>query len=410
MGFDDNALFKHTNVSELRDKSQVFVKPLIKNTHMKKIVLSLFVCFSFVFKANAQATEIDTREIGGITTAAPFLLIIPDARSGAMGDIGVATSADAFSLFHNPAKMAFSDRQVRAGITYSPWLRNLTDDIFTGSISYMNRFSENAAWGADFKYFSLGQIDLTDSGGNSTGTINPNEFVFTGSYALKLSETFSMGVSLKYLRSNLAFTGTSSTLQPINSFGVDVSGYYQSEEENYGTFNGRYRFGFNIANIGPKVSYVPGEEDFIPTNLKIGGGFDFILDDYNTISTTIEFTKLLVPSPQLDGSDEDVSWVSGIFSSFGDAEDGFSEELQEFTYAFGTEYLYNNAFALRAGYFHENENKGNRQFFTMGAGFKTNALNVDLSYLANASDVNNPLENSLRFSISFDLGEIYDDY
>ena len=376
---------------------------------MRKIVLCLFVSFSFVCTTNAQ-TNIDTREIGGITTAAPFLLIIPDARSGAMGDIGVATSADAFSLFHNPAKMAFSNRQVRAGITYSPWLRNLTDDIFTGSVSYMNRFSENAAWGADFKYFSLGQIDLTDSGGNSTGVINPNEFVFTGSYALKLSETFSMGVSLKYLRSNLAFTGTTSTLQPINSFGVDVSGYYQSEEENYGTFNGRYRFGFNFANIGPKVSYVPGEEDFIPTNLKIGGGFDFILDDYNTISTTIEFTKLLVPSPQTDGSDEDVSWVSGIFSSFGDAEDGFSEELQEFTYAFGTEYLYNNAFALRAGYFHENENKGNRQFFTMGAGFKTNALNVDLSYLANASDVNNPLENSLRFSVSFDLGEIYDDY
>jgi hypothetical protein len=376
---------------------------------MRKIVLCLFVSFSFVCTTNAQ-TNIDTREIGGITTAAPFLLIIPDARSGAMGDIGVATSADAFSLFHNSAKMAFSNRQVRAGITYSPWLRNLTDDIFTGSVSYMNRFSENAAWGADFKYFSLGQIDLTDSGGNSTGVINPNEFVFTGSYALKLSETFSMGVSLKYLRSNLAFTGTTSTLQPINSFGVDVSGYYQSEEENYGTFNGRYRFGFNVANIGPKVSYVPGEEDFIPTNLKIGGGFDFILDDYNTISTTIEFTKLLVPSPQTDGSDEDVSWVSGIFSSFGDAEDGFSEELQEFTYAFGTEYLYNNAFALRAGYFHENENKGNRQFFTMGAGFKTNALNVDLSYLANASDVNNPLENSLRFSVSFDLGEIYDDY
>ncbi len=376
---------------------------------MRKIVLYLLVCFSFVFNANAQ-TDIDTSEIGGITTAAPFLLIIPDARSGAMGDIGVATSADAFSLFHNPAKMAFSNRQVSAGITYSPWLRNLTDDIFTGSVSYMNRFSENAAWGADFKYFSLGQIDLTDSGGNPTGIINPNELVFTGSYALKLSETFSMGVSLKYLRSNLAFTGTTSTLQPINSFGVDVSGYYQSEEENYGTFNGKYRFGFNVANIGPKVSYVPGEEDFIPTNLKIGGGFDFILDDYNTISTTIEFTKLLVPSPQRDGSDEDVSWVSGIFSSFGDAEDGFSEELQEFTYAFGTEYLYNNAFALRAGYFHENENKGNRQFFTMGAGFKTNALNVDLSYLANASDVNNPLENSLRFSVSFDLGEIYDDY
>jgi len=375
---------------------------------MKKTVIYLFICFSFVFKSNAQ-TEIDTREIGGITTATPFLLIIPDARSGGMGDIGVATTGDAFSLFHNPAKIAFNSRQVEFGITYSPWLRNLTDDIFTGSASYINRFSDNAAWGADFKYFSLGQIDLTDDRGNSTGIINPNEFVFTGSYALKLSETFSMGVSLKYLRSNLAFTGTSSTLQPINSFAVDVSGYYQSEEENYGNFNGRYRLGFNLANIGPKVSYVPGEEDFIPTNLKLGGGFEFIIDDYSTISTTLELTKLLVPSPQVDGSEEDTSWISGIFSSLGDAQGGFSEELKEFTYALGAEYLYNNAFALRSGYFHENENKGNRQYFTMGAGFKTNALNVDLSYLINASDINNPLENSLRFSLSFDLGEVYDD-
>ncbi|CAI8160448.1 MAG: Uncharacterised protein [Polaribacter sp. SA4-10] len=375
---------------------------------MKKTVIYLFICFSFVFKSNAQ-TEIDTREIGGITTATPFLLIIPDARSGGMGDIGVATTGDAFSLFHNPAKIAFNSRQVEFGITYSPWLRNLTDDIFTGSASYINRFSDNAAWGADFKYFSLGQIDLTDDRGNSTGIINPNEFVFTGSYALKLSETFSMGVSLKYLRSNLAFTGTSSTLQPINSFAVDVSGYYQSEEENYGNFDGRYRLGFNLANIGPKVSYVPGEEDFIPTNLKLGGGFEFIIDDYSTISTTLELTKLLVPSPQVDGSEEDTSWISGIFSSLGDAQGGFSEELKEFTYALGAEYLYNNAFALRSGYFHENENKGNRQYFTMGAGFKTNALNVDLSYLINASDINNPLENSLRFSLSFDLGEVYDD-
>jgi hypothetical protein len=394
---------------------------------MKKTVLCLLICFSFVFKANAQ-TGIDTREIGGITTAMPFLLIIPDARSGGMGDIGVATSADAFSMFHNPAKMAFSSREVRAGITYSPWLRNLTDDIFTGSLSYMNRYSENAAWGADLKYFSLGQIDLTDSNGNSNGVINPNEFALTGSYALKLSETFSMGVSLKYLRSNLTLTGVSGTLQPINSFAVDVSGYYQSEEENYGTFNGRYRLGFNIANIGPKVSYVPGTDqaDFIPTNLKLGGGFDFILDEYNTISTTIEFTKLLVPTPPirdiididndgdtneiLSGKDDNVGWISGIFRSFGDAPNGFSEEIKEFTYAFGAEYLYNNAFALRTGYFHESEDKGNRQYFTMGAGFKTNALNIDLSYLANASDVNNPLENSLRFSVSFDLGEIYEDY
>lgn len=383
---------------------------------MKKTLLLVAFSICTIISVSAQT---NAQQTGGITTAAPFLLIPPDARSGGMGDIGVATSADAFSLFHNPAKMAFGSRQVYAGLTYSPWLRNLTDDIFIGSASYINRFSENSAWGADFKYFSLGEISLTDNQGNANGSINPNEFVLSGAYALKLSETFSMGVGLKYLRSNLAFNGTAgNALQPINSFAVDVSGYYQSFEENYGSFNGRYRIGFNITNIGPKVSYVPGEEDFIPTNLKFGGGFDFILDDYNIISTNLEFTKLLVPTPPLrdgngniiEGKDDNVGWINGIFQSFGDAPGGFSEELQEFTWAMGAEYLYNNAFALRAGYFHESENKGNRQYFTIGAGFRTNALNVDLSYLINSSDVNNPLENSLRFSLSFDLGEIYDDY
>ncbi|MCG1036540.1 type IX secretion system outer membrane channel protein PorV [Polaribacter sargassicola] len=378
---------------------------------MKKIAICFAICALISAKFVAQENS--------ITTATPFLLIVPDARAGGMGDVGVATSADAFSIFHNPAKMAFSNRQIKTGITYSPWLRNLTDDIFVGSGSYMNRFKENAAWGADFKYFSLGQIDLTDSSGNPNGTINPNELVFTGAYALKLSETFSGSVSLKYIRSNLTFNGTSgNSLQPINSFAVDISGYYQSFEENYGNFNGVYRLGFNISNVGPKVSYTPGEEDFIPTNLKLGGGFDFILDDYNTISTTLEFTKLLVPTPPtrddegniVEGKDDNVGWVSGIFQSFGDAPGGFSEEIKEFTYAFGAEYLYNNAFALRGGYFHESEDKGNRQYYTLGAGFKTNALNVDLSYLINSSDVNNPLENSLRFSLSFDLGEIFEYY
>ena len=374
------------------------------------------LCALVSLKVNAQT---NTTQTGGITTATPFLLIVPDARAGGMGDMGVATSADAWSIFHNPAKMTFNDRQIKTGITYSPWLRNLTDDIFIGSGSYINRFSENAAWGAEFRYFSLGQIDLTDNSGNPNGSINPNEFVVTGSYALKLSETFSMGVGLKYIRSNLAFNGTAgNTLQPVNSFAVDVSGYFQSFEENYGSFNGRYRLGFNITNIGPKVSYTPGQEDFIPTNLKFGGGFDFILDDYNIISTNVEFTKLLVPTPPVrdsngdvvEGKDDNVGWVQGIFQSFGDAPGGFSEELQEFTYALCAEYLYNNAFAVRLGYFHESQDKGNRQYFTLGGGFKTNALNIDLSYLINSSDVNNPLENSLRFSLSFDLGEIYDNY
>lgn len=371
---------------------------------MKKITVLILVLVVSITKTTAQ--------LNPITTAAPFMLITPDARAGGMGDVGVATSADAFSLYHNPAKIAFGNRQIKAGITYSPWLRNLTDDVFVGSGSYINRFSENAAWGADFKYFSLGQIDLTDISGNITGIGKPNEFVFTGSYALRLSETFSGGVSLKYIRSDLGVPGTNISLQPINSFAVDVSGYYQSLEENYGNFNGRYRLGFNIANIGPKVNYTTdaNNADFIPTNLKLGGGFDFILDDYNVISTNVEFTKLLVPTPQPDGSELEKGWLSGMFSSFGDAPGGFSEEIQEFTYAFGAEYLYNNAFALRGGYFHEHQDKGNRQYFTLGAGFRTNALNIDLSYLINSSDVNNPLENSLRFSLSFDLGEIYDEY
>ena len=333
---------------------------------MKKLGIYFLFCLLVSVKIQAQ--------LNSITTATPFLLITPDARAGGMGDIGVATSADAFSLFHNPAKIAFSNRQVKVGITYSPWLRNLTDDIFVGSGSYISRFSENAAWGADFKYFSLGQIDLTTDDGSPNGIINPNELVFTGSYALKLSETFSGGISLKYIRSNLAFNGVpGNQIQPINSFAVDISGYYQSLEENYGNFNGRYRIGFNLANIGPKVNYTSdsNNEDFIPTNLKLGGGFDFILDDYNTVSANFEFTKLLVPTPPtrdpanddiiLEGKDDNIGWVSGIFQSFGDAPGGFSEEIKEFTYALGAEYLYNNAFAIRGGYFHESEDKGNRK-------------------------------------------------
>ena len=371
----------------------------MKKSHLLSIAV---VCFMVMNTMQSQSNT--------ITTSAPFLLITPDARAGGMGDIGVATSSDAFSLFHNPSKIAFNTNQISIGANYTPWLRNLVDDIFVGGLSYVNRFSENAAWAVDFKYFSLGKIELTDSGGNPIGTENPNELAVAGSYALKLSETFSMGVGLRYIHSNYKLSVQNPNIKAINSFSVDVSGYYRSTEENYGTFNGRYRLGFNISNIGPKVSYVPGKEDFIPTNLRLGGGFDFILDEYNIIGINLETTKLLVPTPQPDNSDQDKGWLSGMFSSFGDAPGGFSEELKEFTYALGAEYLYNKAFALRAGYYHESEDKGNRQYFTMGGGFKARAFSLDLSYLMNSSNVNHPLENTLRFSLSFDLGEIYEDY
>lgn len=361
---------------------------------MKKIITLLIIaCFTINTKA---------QENKAITTSLPFLLIPSDARAGGMGDIGVATSSDVFALFHNPSKIAFNKSGFSVGVNYTPWLRNLTDDIFVGNFSAINRFSETAAWGVDLKYFSLGQIETTNLTGVPTGFKNPNEFSISGYYSMKLSEQFSMGVGLKYINSNL---DVDDTLDAVNSFAVDVSAYYQSEEENYGTFNGRYRLGINVANIGPKVEYTPGQENFIPTNVKIGGGFDFILDDFNTVSVNTEFKKLLVPS---SGTASSRGWFEGMFTSLGDRS--FSEEMKEVTWALGAEYLYNDAFAVRAGYFHESETKGNRQYFTMGAGFQARAFSLDLSYLMNSSDVNNPLENTLRFSLAFDLGEIYDDY
>ncbi len=353
---------------------------------MKKLtILLFFACFALQTKAQ--------------TTATPFLLISSDARAGGMGDIGVATSADAFSIFHNPAKTVFNKNKVSVGLNYTPWLRNLTDDIFVGNASYVNRFKENAAWGVDVKYFSLGQVELTDQNGVGEGTENPNEFSITGTYSMKLSEKFSMGIGLKYINSNLDVT--QSNINSVNTFAVDISGYYQSDERNYGNFNGRYRLGFNIANIGPKVEYTPGSENFIPTNAKLGGGFDFILDSKNTVGLNLEFTKLLVPS----SSNSPRGWFEGMFTSLGDRD--FSEELKETTWALGAEYLYNDAFALRAGYFHESETNGQRQFLTLGTGFTAKAFTLDLSYLVNTSSVNNPLENTLRFSLSFDLGDIY---
>lgn len=363
---------------------------------MKKLLLLTFLV-AFQIKTNAQVDP------SAISTAIPFLQISSDARAGGMGDIGVATSSDAFSLYHNPAKIVFNKSKMSVGLSYVPWLRNLTDDIFAGNLSLVNRYDENSAWGVDFKYFSLGRIDLTTETGQDNGNINPSELAISGYYSLKLSEKFSMGVGLKYINSNLDIDNSS--FQAVNSFAVDISAYYQSDEENYGSFNGRYRLGANVANIGPKVEYSPGEENFIPTVAKIGGGFDFIFDDYNLLGVNLEFRKLLVPS---SGSNSTRGWFDGMFTSLVDRS--FGEELRETNWSLGAEYLYNKAFALRAGYFNESETKGNRKFFTLGAGFTAQAFTVDLSYLVNVSDVNNPLENTLRFSLAFDIGEIYDDY
>ena len=385
----------------------------------------LFLILTLLFLSISTFAQDDPNPI---STTSPFLLITPDSRGGAMGDIGVATSPDANSLHYNPAKLAFSSHQFNIGINYVPWLRNITNDIFVSNLTFTNRLDEKSAWGVNLKYFSLGKIETNqgqfDPSGEliSTGVEKPFDMAVSGSYALKLSPNFSMGVGLRYIHSDYAIRveGSNSPIKKVNTFAVDVSGYFQSDEQNYGDFNGRWRGGFNISNIGPKVSLIDGGTDsFIPTNLRVGGGFDFILDDLNTVTANIEFNKLLVPTPPirdnqtgeiLDGKDDDVGFIGGIFQSFGDAPNGFSEEIKEFTWAAGAEYMYDHTLAIRAGYFNESDLKGARKYFTLGAGFKFKNSTIDFSYLINSAKINNPLDNTLRFSLSLDFGDIFEDF
>lgn len=397
---------------------------------MKKIKI-VFLLFITVSTLNAQQ---DSRVI---TTGVPFLLVAADARSAGMADQGVATSPDVFSQQWNPAKYAFSLDKQGFSVSYTPYLTDLVNDISLGQVTYYNRIGERSAFAGSLRYFGLGEIELRQFAEDVPQIVKPFEMALDGSYALKLSERFSMSVAGRYIRSQLRIPGEGTgDAKPASTFAVDIAGYYQSEEDAYGDFNGRWRAGFNFQNLGPKINYDAGQSDdgsanFLPANMKLGGGFDFIFDDYNKVALNIEVAKLLVPTPQsadLNGDglitgDEEmtlqqqlnndynkVTWVSGLFKSFNDAPGGFSEELKEFTYSVGAEYLYQDSFAMRLGYFHESPIKGARKFFSLGAGFKYNVVKVDVSYLFSASKVKNPLENTLRFSLTFNFGDKYDEY
>ena len=373
-----------------------------------------------------------------ITTGVPFLLIASDARAAGMGDLGVATSTDAYSQQWNPAKYGFSEAKSGLGISYTPYLSKLVNDIFLGNVTYFNRLSEGSAFAVSMKYFSLGEIEIVQDEFSEALIEKPNELTIDASYALRLADQFSLAVGMRYLRSDLKIQAVDDNASAASTFAVDIGGYYQSEEEAYDNFNGRWRGGFAIQNLGPKIKYDDaGRENFLPTMLRLGGGFDFIFDDYNRLNVTAEVTKLLVPTPPIlgveiefedvngsgkyeededilisetddvivSGKSNDVSFIKGVFQSFGDAPGGFSEEMQEFTWALGAEYQYQDSFAFRAGYFHESEEKGARQFFSLGAGFKYTTINIDLSYLFSASKVQSPLENTLRFSLTFNFGD-----
>jgi len=376
---------------------------------MKKLLL--IVLLTLVCKISAQEDRV-------ITTAVPFLTIAADARAAGMGDMGVATSVDAFSQQWNPAKFAFAERKMGIGVSYTPYLESIITDIALLNGNFYSKIDDQSAFAVSLRYFTLGEIELRQFA-NDPGTLaKPNELAVDGSYSLKLSPTFSMAVAGRYIRSNLKLPQDENIdSQAASSFAVDIAGYYRSREVAYNSFDGRWRAGFNLSNLGGKIKYDEGgQENFLPTNFKFGGGFDFILDQDNIVAVTTEFNKLLVPTPQDFDGDGDVdaddnteyqtiTFFNGVFKSFGDAPDGFSEELKEFTWALGAEYIYQDAFMIRTGYFNESEVKGSRKFFTLGAGFKFKAAQVDLSYLFSTSQVRNPLENTLRFSLTFNLGE-----
>ncbi|MFV8373533.1 type IX secretion system outer membrane channel protein PorV [Flavobacterium sp. LB2P74] len=389
---------------------------------MKKTIL-LFI-FLFVISFTKAQDRV-------INPGVPFLLVAADARAAGMADVGVATSADAFSQQWNPAKYAFATDQKGFSISYTPYLTDLVNDISLGQLTYYQKLNERSAFAGSLRYFGLGEIELRETGdpNEAPRIVSPNEFAIDGSYSLKLSEKFSMAIAGRFINSNLKVASDNTDASSASTFAVDVAGFYQSEEIAYNEFNGRWRAGFNIQNLGPKISYDNDDfnNNFIPANLKIGTGFDFILDDYNKVAVNVEFNKLLVPTPQdpdLNGDGtatpeersqnnqnyRSIGWTSGVFKSFGDAPDGFGEELKEVTYAVGAEYLYQDSFAMRLGYFHESPLKGARQFFSLGAGFKYNVVKVDVSYLFSASKVKNPLENTLRFSLTFNFGDKYDEY
>jgi len=390
---------------------------------MKRIAI-LMLCLGVMQVSKAQERV--------ITTGVPFLLVAADARAAGMADQGVATSADAFSQQWNPAKYAFSIEKQGFSMSYTPYLTALVNDISLGQVTYFNRINERSAFAGSIRYFSLGEIELRQNIDDVANIVKPNEFSLDGSYSLKLSDKFSMAIAGRFISSNLKIQDATNDTRAAKSFSFDVAGFFQSEQTAFTDFDGRYRLGFNMQNLGPKISYdssVSNEinANFLPAQMKLGGGFDFIFDEYNKIGLSLEFNKLLVPTPQdpkdLDGNGtisnseiatnnaeyQKIGWVSGIFKSFGDAPGGFSEELKEITYSAGAEYLYQDSFAMRLGYFHESPMKGARKYFTLGAGFKYNVVKVDVSYLFSASKVQNPLENTLRFSLTFNFGEKYDE-
>ena len=384
---------------------------------MIRFFRSLFVLMLILSSANFAHAQATISGANIVTTAVPFLSITPDSRAGGMGDAGVGTTPDLSAQHWNPAKYVFMSSDMGVSLSYSPWLRALVDDMNLAYLVGYKKIDDVQTVSSSLRYFSLGDIVFTSEFGKPEGQQSPNEFAIDLGYSRLLSETFSGSVAIRYIRSDLTggqlIGGVES--RPGNSYAADVAFYYYNEFRANRKDN-IFSAGINIQNIGAKISYTEGvAKDFIPTMMKLGAAYTTQLDDYNTFGFSLEANKLLVPTPPADstiyeqgaviyhGINSDKSVIGGIFSSFTDAPGGFKEELQEINLSAGVEYWYNNQFALRAGYFWEHENKGNRKFLTAGAGFRMNVFALDFAYLLLPTQRNHPLENTLRFTLSFDV-------
>jgi hypothetical protein len=396
---------------------------------MKKKIIALVLFLIALSGETIVLAQQSSGELNAIQTVVPFLTIAPDSRAGAMGDAGVATSPDVYSMHWNPAKFAFIDGNAGLGISYSPWLRNLVPDINIAYLAGYKRIDTKQVLSASLLYSSLGDVPFTDEFGNLERTFNPNEFAFDAGYSRLFTDNLSGGIAFRFIYSNLtggSYSGGVAT-KPGISFAADISGYYQKKISILNK-DGQMAFGLDFSNIGAKMSYSETQtSDFIPMNMRLGGSLTINLDHFNKITATLDLNKLLVPTPpqyynigeinakgdtvhtamtQIKaGKDPNVSVPVAIFQSFFDAPGGFKEEFHEITYATGLEYWYNNQFALRGGFFYEDPSKGNRKYFTAGAGFRLKAFTLDFSYLMPLAQ-NNPLARTLRFSIAFDFNAL----
>ncbi|HMX39324.1 MAG TPA: type IX secretion system outer membrane channel protein PorV [Saprospiraceae bacterium] len=349
-----------------------------------------------------------------VTSAVPFLRITPDARGGGMGDVGIATSVDPNGMHYNPSKLAFANKNVSVSATYTPWMRNLgLQDVYLAYLSGYKKINDLQTVGLGLRYFSLGSIEFTDDQGQSLGQGRPNEFEVSGAYARKLTERFSAAVAAKFIYSNLASGQVvgGNEIKPGTAGAADISLTYKAPIK-LNKNKSELTVGLAISNLGNKVTYTNStNRDYIPTNMGLGLGWKFNLDEYNTLTITSDFNKLMVPTPRPE-IDEDgdkipdyrqYSPIRGVFKSFGDAPGGFKEELREITTGLGIEYWYDDQFSVRTGYFYEHYSKGNRKYFSVGLGVKYNIFGLNFSYLVPTTNQRNPLDNTLRFSLLFDF-------